>query len=195
MLEIKKIENNDINRNKVTEIFIDAYYNLLSMFNKNKESLCKAFKNTFLLNHFYGAFIKDELVGIFALTDEKERCFKIEKKPFVKYFGLIKGTFAYMTLRKEFEHKINLQKNGYFIEAVATKTNYLKQGIATAMIKYAIENNNYLELDVADTNSTAFKIYEKLGFKIFKEIEVKYFKKMIGHNKRIYMNYDKEKNN
>ncbi len=189
-VRVQKLQTSNEIRKVTSEIFVDAYYKNLLYFSKNKEVLAKAFYKSFLLEHFYGAFINNELVGIFALTDEKERCFRIIKEDFIKNFGLIKGYLAYLSMKNELEHPIKLKEKGYFIEAVAVKVEKQGHGVGKAMMKYAIENNEYLELDVVDTNIAAIKLYEKLGFKIFKEVPEKYFKKAKGFNKRLYMYYD-----
>ena len=190
-VKVQKLQTNNETRKTVSEIFVDACYKNLSYFSKDKEVLSKAFYKTFLLERFYGAFINNELVGIFALTDEKERCFKIIKKDFIKNFGFIKGSFGYLGMKKELEHPIKLKAKGYFIEAVAVKVEKQGHGVGKAMMKHAIENNEYLELDVVDTNTSAIKLYEKLGFKTFKEVPEKHFKKAKGFNKRLYMFYKK----
>ncbi len=190
-VKVQKLQSSNEIRKAASEIFVDAYYKNLSYFSKNKEVLSKAFYKSFLLEHFFGAFINNELVGIFALSDEKERCFKIIKEDFIKNFGLIKGYLAYLGMKNELEHPIKLQKKGSFVEAVAVRVEKQGHGVGNSMMQYAIENNEYLELDVVDTNIGAIKLYEKLGFKIFKEVPEKYFKKAKGFNKRLYMYFER----
>lgn len=189
---IEKLKDDNDTRSLVTGIFVDAYYKQFSFLSKEKEKLANAFSSSFLLHHFYGAFEGDELVGIFALSDSNERSIKVHRGDFVKNFGFLKGLWFYMIMKKELEHPVQLRKEGYLIEVVATKVAHQGKGIGKAMMQYALAHNDYLELDVVDTNTAAIKIYEKTGFKIFKEVPEKYFKKVKGFSKRIYMYFDKE---
>jgi Acetyltransferases len=197
VIDIRKVSEND--RHTITSIFVEAYYNHLQQLDKDSSKLYKIFYNTFLIEHFIGAFIDNELVGFFALADEYERCLRINKKDVYSVIKGIKGYFAYKSLKYEFEHKIILKEPGYTIESVATSKKYQGKGIATALINYAIENNVYLELNVLDINKRAYEIYKRIGFEVFKEQKVfPLFRKIIGYNRRIYMyhksvaNKDKE---
>jgi hypothetical protein len=51
-------------------------------------------------HRFYGAFADRELVGIFALTDEKGRCFKLVTSDLVANLGFLKANIAFGGLRK-----------------------------------------------------------------------------------------------
>jgi ribosomal protein S18 acetylase RimI-like enzyme len=190
-IKVQKLQENDDIRKSVSDIFIEAYYKQLSSISKEKAKLSNAFYNSFLIEHFYGAFVKDELVGIFALSDSNERSFKVARHDFIKNFGFIKGSLAFIAIKKELEQPVYLREKGYFIEAVATKVRYQRQGIGKKMIQYAIENNEYLELYVEDTNIPAIELYKESGFKKFKEVPEKYFKKAKGFNKKLYMYYKK----
>jgi len=191
-LEIKHLANagSDV-RKELTNIFIDAYYSSLHSISKDHAQLNRLFYEAFLLDHFYGTFIGNELVGFFALTDSKERCFRFNKRIFIGEFGYLKGTILYNILKKELEHRIELQETGYNIESVAMKKEFQGEGIGKKMMEYAIEKNSYLELDVVDTNTNAFELYKKLGFTVFKEKPVKGFKSLVGYNKKIFMKYKK----
>ncbi|MFZ3131313.1 MAG: GNAT family N-acetyltransferase [Desulfosporosinus sp.] len=185
-IEIRKLSEND--RHSVTSIFVEAFYNQLRKLDKDSSNLYKIFYNTFLIDHYIGAFIDNELVGFFALTDESERCLRINKKDVYNVIKGVKGYFAYKALKSEFEHKIILKESGYTIESVVTSKKYQGRGIATMLMNYAIENYEYLELDVLDINKRAYEIYKRVGFKVLKEKSVfPIFRRIVGYNKRIYM--------
>jgi ribosomal protein S18 acetylase RimI-like enzyme len=71
---------------------------------------------------------------------------------------------------------------------VATVPEARGKGIATEMMKFILNERSYDEyiLEVADTNHTAKKIYEKLGFKEFERKKEK-LAKIKGVNYRIFM--------
>jgi ribosomal protein S18 acetylase RimI-like enzyme len=188
-IRITSLAGQESLRKAVADVFVDAYFPQLSFFTKDKDRLSNAFLNSFLLERFYGAFSDGELVGIFALTDETGRCFKLVKSDLVDNIGFLKANLVFGGLKKEFEHPIRLRSKGFNIEAVAVRSDQRGKGIATSMMRFAQEHADYLELDVADTNLPAIKIYEKLGFKVFKEVPVKHFKRIVGYGKRLYMSY------
>ena len=188
-IEIRKLEDNEKTRNAATTVFVDAYYKDLCVFSRDREVLHNAFKNSFLLDHFYGAFVDGEIAGIYALTDERERCIRIVKKDFVASFGWIKGSLFALPMKSEFEHPITLQQEGSFIEAVAVAEKFQGQGIGKAMMQHAITVSPYLELDVTDANVRAKRLYEKIGFTTFREVPEKHFTKAKGFTKRFYMHY------
>jgi ribosomal protein S18 acetylase RimI-like enzyme len=187
---IKTVSEED--RRTVTSIFVEAFYSQLCKLNKDITKLEKMFFHAFVLDRFLGAFLDEKLVGFFALTNESERCLRIIKTDFVGALGGVKGYFAHMALKKEFEHKRILRERGNAIECVAISKKYQGKGIATQLMNYAIENYDYLELDVLDTNQRAYEIYRRVGFIEYKEEYVSpMFRKALGYNKRIFMYYKK----
>ncbi|WP_330218430.1 GNAT family N-acetyltransferase [Sporosarcina globispora] len=77
---------------------------------------------------------------------------------------------------------------------VATSVNYRGKGVATELLKTIMDSTSYDEyvLEVADTNTSAFKLYEKLGFAEFMRIPRKHSKRS-GVNNLVYMKLVKMK--
>lgn len=188
-LTIEKIENTESNMRAAVRLFVDAYFDQLSGISRDTDRWERALAGTFVLERFYGAFLGDTLVGMFALLGPGEAWIRLDRKRFIDAMGALKGRIAYPVLRKELEHEVTLAGDGKYISTVATDTKHQGKGIATTMMKYAIENNRYLELDVVDTNERAFNLYKKLGFEVFREEPVRFFKKAVGFNKKIFMRY------
>lgn len=191
-LTIKRIENTESNMRAAVRLFIDAYYGQLSGITKDKARLEQALERSFVLERFYGAYLGDTLVGIFALLEPGEAWITLDRNRFIAAIGALKGRIVYPVLRKELEQEVTLAEDGKYISTVATDVVHQGKGIATAMMKYAIEHNRYLELDVIDTNVKAFNLYRKLGFEVFREEPVKHFKRMVGFSKKIFMRYKKQ---
>ncbi len=187
-VSIKKLDNSIKTVERAAEIFVDAYFDDLKDISDNKELLISIFARSLIISHFYGAFIDGNMIGIFALSDEKERSIKLDKKQIIKRLGFIKGTIVYTIMKKELEGKIQLNKPGVYIEAVATDPISQGKGIATMMMQYVINNFNHCELDVIDINTSAIRVYTKLGFQVYKEEKAKKNQK---YSKKIYMQYDK----
>lgn len=182
---------------KISEIFVDGFYQWLIFFSGDKEKLSKAFQHMFNLEVFYVAVIDDEIAGIAACTDGKVSSVKLEGKELKKHLGFFMGTIAYIILKREFEEKqypFRIEKGMGMVEFVATSTKYRGQGVATAIMHYIFSVTPYdlYALEVADTNTNAVNLYEKIGFAEFFRVKQKYSKKS-GVNNLVYMKYTKER--
>ncbi|MDP2782356.1 N-acetyltransferase [Devosia sp.] len=177
-------------KTNVTAIFVDDYYDDLKQITPDRSVLTALFHNSLLFDHFYGTFAEGELVGIFALTDSREWFMRLQLGLFLKHLGPISGFFTYLALKAEFQRTSALQKEGCRIEAVAVSKHHRGQGIATTMMRYAMEHNNYLELDVLERNASAFALYNRLGFSVFRVDENKKSAHG-GSGRRYFMSYDR----
>ena len=179
-------------RDAVAAIFVEAYYNQLRGLDPDRAGLEAMFRGAFLLDHFTGAFDGDELVGFFALSTEAERSVAVRKDDVYARMRGVKRWFACAALRKEFGHPVRLREPGYYLECVAVKPSRQGRGLATGLMRHAIENYDYLELDVLDTNPRAIAIYERLGFVTFRETTISpALKKLYGYERRIFMYHTK----
>jgi ribosomal protein S18 acetylase RimI-like enzyme len=79
------------------------------------------------------------------------------------------------------------------VEFVATSAVYRKRGVASAIMNYLFtlpEYDRYI-LEVADTNTNALALYEKMGYReAYRKKQP--FGKYIGLNYLIYMTYCKK---
>jgi ribosomal protein S18 acetylase RimI-like enzyme len=91
-------------------------------------------------------------------------------------------------LKKEFEtSNKNFPPNTRFIEFVGTAPKFRGRGLASHIIQHIIENkpsNEYVIEEVADMNTPAMRLYEKLGFEEYrrKPVPKKVAKKMGIHH-------------
>jgi ribosomal protein S18 acetylase RimI-like enzyme len=178
-------------RMKISEIFVDGFYQWLNYFSKDKGKLVKAFEHMFNPEVFYIAVIDDDIAGIAACTDGKIPSVRLDSKKLKKHLGLIMGTITYFILKKEFEEKqypFEIEKGMGMVEFVATASKYRGQGVATLIINDIFHITPYetYVLEVADTNTNAVKLYEKLGFTEFMRIKQKHSKRS-GVNHLVYM--------
>lgn len=175
----------------MSKIFVDGFYQWLRYFSKDKKKLTKAFSHIFNPDVFYLAVINGEIAGMIACTDGKVPSARLNSKELRKHLGFIMGTITYLILKREFEDRkypFEITKDMGMVEFVATSTKYRGKGVATAIMNEIFETNTYQEyvLEVADTNTTAFKLYEKLGFAEFLRIKQKNSKRS-GVNHLVYM--------
>jgi len=173
---------------EVTGVFVDAYYDLLSTIEKDKEKLVKVFKHTFVREVFYLALLNGKVVGMLACSTNRKRGLKFDRTIFIEHFGFFKGNFIYYSLRNEFETPLDYNNSTAYIEVVATTSEARGKGVATSLFNHVIKNTYYKEfiLEVMDTNEKAKRIYERLGFEEFKRIPATYLQQKF-FNERIYM--------
>lgn len=176
---------------KISEIFVDGFFQWLNFFSKDKDKLTKAFSHMFNTEVFYVAVIDGEIAGITACTDGKVPSVHLESKELKKHLGFFMGTIAYSVLKREFEEKsypFEIERGMGMVEFVAVSTKYRGQGVATEIMKHIFDTTPYgvYALEVADTNTNAVKLYEKLGYAEFMRIKQKHSKRS-GVNYLVYM--------
>ncbi|MBG9586016.1 GNAT family N-acetyltransferase [Cytobacillus firmus] len=183
-------------RNEMSVIFVDGFYQWLNYFSKDKAKLYRTFAHMFNTEVFYTTTVDNHISAIAACTNNTPSV-KLKYSEFRKHLGLIMGSIAYIILSKEFEKKqypFQISENMGAIEFVATSVNYRGQGMAAELLKTIMDSTSYCEyvLEVADTNTNAIKLYEKLGFAEFMRIPQKHSEKS-GVNNLVYMKHVKEK--
>ena len=197
MFEIKlasKKQDNDIN-DRMSEIFVEGFYQWLKYFSKDKKKLANAFSHMFNPDVFYIALLNDDICGIAACNDGVMKSIRLEKKELKKHLGFIKGSIAYSVLKHEFEEKqypFTIEQDMGCIEFVATSSKYRGQGVASEIITHIFNNTPFTSyvLEVADTNLNAVNLYTKLGFQEFKRVKEEHSKQS-GINYLVYMKYIK----
>ncbi|MCL2387689.1 MAG: GNAT family N-acetyltransferase [Defluviitaleaceae bacterium] len=161
-------------RHQLSRIFVEGFYEWLKHFSKDKDKLTEAFAHIFMLSYFYVA-AKGEVVAAMAACTQGFSPIRLERKEFVRTLGFIRGNFAHYMLRRHMirnSYPFTLSKRTGSIEFVATSPDFRNLGIAHDLLDFVMEKNTYTSyvLEVADTNQTAFRLYEKLGFKEIKRV-------------------------
>lgn len=185
----------DVNK-RISEIFVEGFYQWLRYFSKDKQKLAGAFEHMFITDFFYLSVIDGEITGITACTDGKTSCVYLKRREFIKHLGFVRGNIACSVLKKEFmmrKYPFNIQPGTASIEFVATAPEFRGKGIAASIIRYIIDVTSHAEyvLEVADTNENAVRLYQKLGFAEFQRVKQKYSEQS-GINYLVYMKYSKQ---
>ncbi len=194
---IVKANKTDLDvRKQMSEIFAEGFTQWLVFFSKDKNIIAKAFAHMFILDQFYVAIVGGEIAGVTACTDGKAKSVRLNRKELRKHLGFIKGSMAAIFLKKEFEAPYeNFPPNTGSIEFVGTTPKFRGQGVASQIIQHIIENtpfNDYVIEEVADTNTPAMRLYEKLGFEEYRRKPLpKKIAKKIGINNFLSLKYMK----
>jgi len=180
-------------RPQMGEIFSDGFYELgLKFICKDKAKLARALAHAFVLDEFYLAVQGNEIASFIARTNGKPPI-KLDKKILRMEMGFFHGSFTYFILNKTLaNHKypFEIHQNMGVIEFVATAANFRGKGIAGQLMEFVMDAKHYdkFVLEVADTNTSAIKLYTRLGFVEFKRTPAP---KLSGFKFFIYMNKNK----
>ncbi|MDR0639866.1 MAG: GNAT family N-acetyltransferase [Spirochaetaceae bacterium] len=192
-MEIKRAKDLDENiREKISELFVEAFGQELKIISRDADKLIKAFSHIFVLDYFYIGIIDNEIAGMMACTDKEHYCIHHNKKILLKNLGFVKGFLATMIFTKYFnkypKYPVEIDEKTGSIEFVATNKKQRRTGAASLIMEYIFSLNMYEKyiLEVADTNEKAFNLYKKMGYKEVHRIKQKYAKKM-GINYLVYM--------
>ncbi|MBD2862347.1 GNAT family N-acetyltransferase [Paenibacillus oceani] len=183
-------------RRGIAEIFAEGFTQWLGFFSKDPNKIAEAFAHIFVLDQFYVALHKGQVVGMAACTDGTSLSVKLDNKELRKHLGFYKGTMAGIFLKKEFETSFvyPLHESGS-IEFVGTAVEFRGQGVASQLIRHILEHTPYkvyLIEEVADTNIPAMKLYQKLGFEEYKRKQIPMKRaKNIGINHIVSLRYTK----
>ena len=177
-------------REEMSRIFVDGFYQWLHYFSKDKEKLRNAFAHIFTLEVFYVVEEEGGILGMLACADGKVPTVRLVKREFTTHLGLIRGSIAYKVLKGEFVDKsypFEIPEGMGMIEFVATSKDHRGKGVASTLIRhvFALPFSPYV-LEVADTNTAAIHVYEKMGFREFLRIPQKHSEKS-GVNFLVYM--------
>lgn len=178
-------------RGEVAEVFVNGYYNELSYFTEDQSTLQKAFRTLFSPEVFYVAEVQGIIIGILACSHNGQRAMPVALAPLQAAFGDKTGELAYNVMKNEFNPALPYDDETGYIECVATTEKARGKGVSTALMKHVMTELPYRRyvLEVTDSNQTALRLYQKLGFREFKRISEDSDEK--GFNDRIYMEWRK----
>lgn len=188
MALIRKAEETD--RKNTALCIAEGFEKDFSILCKDHQKVAEAIAAGLNMERFYVADIKGDVAGVLAISDCGGRAAKAEKVSLKKHFGFFKGMIAALVLKEEFEKQLEYPITTGYIEFVAVRKKYRRQGIATAMLQESMRLTNYQDfvLDVTDINQHAIQCYTSIGFEEFKRIPEKHGRQK-GFNERIFMRY------
>ncbi|MFD1930920.1 GNAT family N-acetyltransferase [Nonomuraea mangrovi] len=181
MIEVRRAAHlGESYRRAITRIFVDGFGPDLSYFSKEPDKLTDALAHMLVLEAFYVGLVDGEPAGIVACTDGLQRAVRHDARELRRHLGIFKGTIAHVSFTREFEQPLLYARERMAsLEFVATGLTFRGQGVASAIIQYLLDLPQYDEyvLDtIADINTPALRLYEKLGFTEFKRTKVHHAK-------------------
>ena len=133
MVHIRKAKETD--RNNVALCIAEGFEKDFSILCKDYQKVADAIAMGLNIERFYVADIKGNIVGVLAISDCNGRAAKAEKVSLKKHFGFIKGIIGTFVLKEEFEKQLEYPVTTGYIEFVAVRKKYRRQGIAATMLQ------------------------------------------------------------
>lgn len=180
-------------RREAARVFVDGYYKELSFLSKDRDKLAEAWAGMMNPDVFYLALMEGEVVGILACSDRHGRALAMNAKILRDHFGFIKGSLSCFFMKDEFNTPVDYPEDTAYIECVATAEKARRKGVSTALFRHLLEHAPYRRyvLDVADTNTGAYRLYKKLGFAELYRLPES-FAWIKGFKERIFMDWKRE---
>jgi len=190
-MEIKQASQTKFDpKPQMSHIFVEGFYPWVKHICKDKEKLKDLFTHMFNLDRFYIAVDGQQVTAMAACTNGTTPV-NLCKEEFTKVLGLIRGNIAYLRLRRHMMHNslpFTISPKTGVIEFVATAPEFRNQGIGHELLTYiltTLPHDAYM-LEVAEANTSAKRLYERLGFKEFKRVAAT---RRSGAGAFIYMRY------
>ncbi|MFP3719387.1 N-acetyltransferase [Niallia circulans] len=174
----------------MSRIFVEGWFQWLKQLTKDKEKLVRAFAHCFVLENYYVAVADDEVASFVAVTDRKSPFMVLDKKILRREMGLLRGTIAYGVVNKYLANPVypfSLESGTGSFDIVGTAPKFRGQGIGRDLMLEAIKDRDYGKyvIETYDTNHSAIRLYEKVGFREFKRLPEK--NKRAGFDYAVYL--------
>jgi len=100
-------------REKIAEIFADAFHGDLKAICADRERLARACAHMFVLGHFYAAVVDGEIAGVIACLRPEEHCVRYSRKELFRRLGLAGGLrasvgFKYLSKNPKYPPEVGL---------------------------------------------------------------------------------------
>lgn len=166
-IEIRPARDNECS--DIARCIAEGFERDFSFFSKDMDLVIRALIPGIHFKRFFVAVHQNEVVGVAGISDCTGRALSTCCLAYWKYFGLLRGTLAKLILRNEFEYSLPYPLHVGFIEFVAIRKAYRRQGIATLLLKKGMQQAGYAEyvMETIEENASAMSCYLRLGFRPF----------------------------
>lgn len=172
-------------RREIAEIIANAFSHDFCVVTKDMCRIAQAISGVLDEKRFFVAECGG-IAGVMACSDSTGRAMKIHTPKMIRNLGFVRGLLHTADYREKFAAPLPFPANTGYFEFVAVREDMRRRGIATAMLRFAIENTSYTEylLDVIAENTQAEECYKKLGFAEIERVPAEQDK---AGRERIYM--------
>lgn len=190
-LAIKKLNewDDDILEQAVKLFVVGFLHELIQSMKIEAATLVAALKHSFRKDHYWVAVQDGKAVGILAVSTSEGRSHAFDGAILRRELGLFKGGIVRSILYRELQKPMSMPTRQGYIESVTTAEEARGQGVASRLLRHIFDTAECDEfvLEVMDTNTSAIRLYERLGFVLFDKKKAGYFLRKMGINERLYM--------
>ena len=160
----------DIQKEQAIDIIIEGFGHMMT-FTKDKAILKEIFRNGFHPSLFLCYVEDEEVLGVMGLGTNKVRPLRFEQDICMSLFGKRKGTILSKQMNAIFQVPVVKGDRDLYIDILATAGNARRKGVATKLLSYAFELQEYdvCYIEVFSKNENAVRLYKKTGFNIYKK--------------------------
>jgi len=194
MSEIKKLSELDEKQiDQSIWVFVEGFYNIMSLVSKDKEKLHKLFKHSLDYNITYAYLQDGEAVGLLGLGNYQKRPLKLNREIFMEIMPGFGGKMCYKGMTAAMEKPNLTSPQDICIDYLATSPAHRSKGIGSKLIEFVHDTlgYKYIQLEVFSKNPRAKKLYEREGFKVSK-VKKDFMMMLQGFGTRIIMRWEAE---
>lgn len=175
---------------QVTKIFGESFGHMFEGFTKDIDTLAKCFGKSFVQEMVYVYIKDDNVLGFISASSVGGRAMAIDREPFIKAFGKIKGKIFCWQIEKIMSKVIVESEKECYIDFLAVAKNARRRGIGEILLNYIHNDKRYEKytLEVLSKNINAKKLYENVGYIVIKE-EKNIFMRLSGQGSAFIMEY------
>ena len=154
-----------IQKEQVSTIFSDAFFHMFNDLKIEKNVFEKIFADAFLEDYFYIAIDNENVLGLIAISNNKTRAVKFDKKLIKKEVGFLKSISLNFILPMLEKPEVKNETDCY-IDFVAVNKNFRSTGVGAKLFNhiYQVTSANDYYLEVLSENTKAIKFYKKLSY-------------------------------
>ncbi len=162
----------DAQKEQAVQIFLEGFGHMMT-FTKD-ENVRKTLFSHIMHPTLFVCYVESETVlGIMGVATNKVRPLEFRQDICIELFGKVKGKIVSKQMNAIFQKPVIKGERELYIDVLATAGNARGKGVATALLNYAFELEEYdtYYIEVFSKNETAKRLYEKVGFEVYKEVK------------------------
>lgn len=159
-------------RADIAKVLVRGFAEDFSFFSKDSERLAAAFAPLLVLEHWRVALVQGAPAAVAFVTEGSQEALAPSWAPMRRELGLLRGTITHLVVRTQFvgSHDRAGRPGLGEIGFVASDPAHRGRGTAKALMRAILEEDfeDFLVLEVKDTNEAALGLYRSVGFEEFR---------------------------
>ena len=187
MIEVRRgDELGERYRPEIAKVLVRGFAEDFSSFSTDSERLAAALAPLLVLENWRLALVKGAPAAVAFVTEGTQEAFAPRWEPMRRELGLLRGTITHLVVRSQFvgaREGAGLPGLGE-IGFVATDPAHRGRGAAKALMQAILEEDfeDFLVLEVKDTNEAALGLYRSVGFEEFRHRPARFAKRAGFHH-------------